>query len=166
MTYYTYMHTRNDTGEVFYIGKGKGNRAWSKTRHNPHWHAIVNKHGYNVEILANWEVEKEAYDHEEFLISCFRELSSSLTNICDDWRPPKIFGPKAQAIKDKISKTRLALGLGNKGVPRPDAIRLKISASNKGKPKEQVTCPHCNLTGGLGAMKRWHFDNCSQKEKK
>jgi ribosomal protein L3 len=24
-------------------------------------------------------------------------------------------------------------------------------------------CPHCNLKGNYGAMKRWHFDNCRNK---
>lgn len=28
-----------------------------------------------------------------------------------------------------------------------------------------VTCPHCNLTGGIGGMKRYHFDNCKIKLK-
>lgn len=27
-----------------------------------------------------------------------------------------------------------------------------------------VTCPHCNKSGGLGPMHRWHFDNCKTKE--
>lgn len=30
----------------------------------------------------------------------------------------------------------------------------------KGMIKEINTCPHCNKSGGKGAMQRWHFDNC------
>ena len=26
-----------------------------------------------------------------------------------------------------------------------------------------LTCPHCGKTGASGAMKRWHFDNCKEK---
>ena len=26
-----------------------------------------------------------------------------------------------------------------------------------------VQCPHCDKRGGLGIMKRWHFDNCKYK---
>ena len=38
----------------------------------------------------------------------------------------------------------------------------------KGRPSQQkckppVTCPHCGKEGDVGAMKRWHFDNCKQK---
>jgi hypothetical protein len=29
---------------------------------------------------------------------------------------------------------------------------------------QQVQCPHCDKTGGLGVMKRWHFENCKQKD--
>jgi hypothetical protein len=28
------------------------------------------------------------------------------------------------------------------------------------KPKEKVTCPHCNKIGGISQMKRWHYNNC------
>lgn len=31
------------------------------------------------------------------------------------------------------------------------------------KPKEEVTCPHCQKQGGISAMKRWHFNNCAHK---
>jgi hypothetical protein len=29
--------------------------------------------------------------------------------------------------------------------------------------KQILECPHCNKTGNLGNMKRWHFDNCGKK---
>lgn len=29
--------------------------------------------------------------------------------------------------------------------------------------KVQMTCPHCNKTGGATNMKRYHFDNCKKK---
>jgi hypothetical protein len=25
---------------------------------------------------------------------------------------------------------------------------------------KKVSCPHCTKVGGIGVMKRWHFDNC------
>ena len=30
----------------------------------------------------------------------------------------------------------------------------------KGTHQKQLTCPHCDITGGAGALKRYHFDNC------
>jgi len=36
--------------------------------------------------------------------------------------------------------------------------------SGKHASKQVATCPHCNYTTGIGNAKRWHFDNCKQKE--
>ena len=62
MSFYTYMHTRNDTNETFYIGKGHGKRAFWKHGRNQHWENIVNKHGYTVHLLAEWEKEADAFE--------------------------------------------------------------------------------------------------------
>ena len=51
--FYTYFHTRNDTGKVFYVGKGKGRRAHEPGR-NPHWKNIVAKHGCEIKL---WSAE-------------------------------------------------------------------------------------------------------------
>lgn len=34
---------------------------------------------------------------------------------------------------------------------------------NMRKPKAKVKCPHCNMIGGTGIMKRWHFNNCKSQ---
>lgn len=34
------------------------------------------------------------------------------------------------------------------------------SAALMGKSRPTVVCPHCNKTGGINNMSRWHFDNC------
>jgi hypothetical protein len=81
--FYTYAHTKPD-GTIFYIGKGKDRRAWSKEKRNPHWHNITSKYtDYGVEILANWDTEEEAFDHEKLLISCFRDMGYKLANVTD-----------------------------------------------------------------------------------
>ncbi|RAZ47421.1 hypothetical protein DP175_03995 [Polynucleobacter paneuropaeus] len=56
MDFYTYAHKKPD-GSIFYIGQGstKYKRAYSTKGRNKHWHNVVNKHGYEVEILAYWE---------------------------------------------------------------------------------------------------------------
>lgn len=79
----TYSHHKPD-GTLFYIGKGSIKRAHAKDNRNPHWKNIVAKHGaHKVEILANWETEADALEHEKFLIGCFRDLGFSLANITD-----------------------------------------------------------------------------------
>jgi hypothetical protein len=76
----TYSHHKPD-GALFYIGKGSLKRAHAKDNRNPHWKNIVAKHGYKVEILAQWPTEVEAFEHEKFLISCFRDMGFTLANI-------------------------------------------------------------------------------------
>lgn len=79
-TFYTYFHTRNDTNAVFYVGKGYGKRAHDLGR-NPHWKNIVAKHGHTVHIAAEWSTEQEAFEHEKFLILCFKDLGLKLANM-------------------------------------------------------------------------------------
>lgn len=66
--YYVYQHRRKDTNEIFYIGKGRGYRAWNRNSRNSYWNHIVSKHGYTVEILKDFEDESEAYSLEVELI--------------------------------------------------------------------------------------------------
>lgn len=71
----------------------------------------------------------------------------------------KKFGPQSIKLRMKNSHSNMGKNLGkepgNKGKPQPEYIKAK-----KRKPKPIVSCPHCNATGGISAMARWHFDNC------
>lgn len=84
--FYTYMHTRNDTKEVFYIGKGSKRRPKDKSNRNRHWQYIVKKHGYTVTVLAAWDKEEDALDHEKSLISIFKDMGKDLANYVDGGR--------------------------------------------------------------------------------
>ena len=58
---YVYRHIRLDKYEVFYIGISQSNngynRAYQVKSRNKHWHNIINKSAYKVEIL---------FEHEDF----------------------------------------------------------------------------------------------------
>lgn len=74
-----YRHLKS-CGEVFYIGIGSKTRAHSKGSRNIHWNNIVNKYGYEVQILKtnlSWE---EAVELEKILISWYgrRDLNKGL----------------------------------------------------------------------------------------
>ena len=51
--YYVYTHLNPKTKEIFYVGIGKGNRAWNQwAGRNKFWENYVNKYGFEVEIVA------------------------------------------------------------------------------------------------------------------
>lgn len=65
---------------------------------------------------------------------------------------------KAKCAASKIGNTNRI------GVKHSDEVKKLISertsAALKGIPKKTTTCPHCGKTGGVGNMKRYHFDFC------
>lgn len=67
--FYVYIHHKLD-GTIFYVGKGKGNRAWSKKCRNRHWKYVVTKYpDYVVEIIQKEMIEQDAFVLEQSLIS-------------------------------------------------------------------------------------------------
>jgi hypothetical protein len=104
MSYYTYAHIRNDTNKIFYIGKGKLSRLHDTHNRNQHWKNIVNKHGFTAIKLAEWQLEKDAFEHECFLISCFKDMGNSLANITNGGEGSS--APKTEETKRKISLSK------------------------------------------------------------
>ena len=75
-----YLHRRATDGAVFYVGKGKGRRAWDKRRgYNAHWHRVAVKHGVIVEIYKDGMSECCAMPLESVLIGIIG--IDNLTNI-------------------------------------------------------------------------------------
>lgn len=102
MEFYTYGHY-TESGRLFYIGKGKGNRAHSKADRNKHWNHIVSKDGLKVEVFAYWQTETEAFAHERLLISCFRDtLGFKLANYTDGGEGSSGFSP-TEETRSKLS---------------------------------------------------------------
>lgn len=86
MDFYVYLHKKKTTGEVFYVGKGSGNRAWNKESRSEFWKKIANKHGYTVEIHSDNLQEWYAFELEKDLISYYgrRQLGlGPLVNLSD-----------------------------------------------------------------------------------
>lgn len=79
--YYVYIHTRTDSNKVFYVGKGKGSRAWDNKNRNTHWNNIVRKHGYEVEICQDNLSESDSFLLEMWLIAKFRNEGLKLCNL-------------------------------------------------------------------------------------
>jgi hypothetical protein len=126
----TYAHY-TPQGRLFYIGKGSEKRAHSKAGRNNYWRKVVSKHGEpDVQILADWKTEREAFDHEVLLIECFKELGHKLCNLSNGGEGPS--GLKhSEEFKQRIS----ALHKGNKwrqGLPTSARQKAIASQVHKG----------------------------------
>jgi hypothetical protein len=51
-----------------------------------------------------------------------------------------------------------------KGRTFTEEHKAKIKAGLTGKPKTKIECPHCHKLASPAMAKRWHFDNCKDKE--
>lgn len=146
--FYTYAHYTLDTKELFYIGKGKEKRAYLSFNRNRWWHNKVKKHGgFTVEILATWDTEQEALNHEKFLIDCFDGLELQLTNIQKSLGKEKAGKKFSQETRQKMSVSGLKrwnnysieekqikiehLNRSNKN--KTEQHRLNLSKAKKGK---------------------------------
>ena len=73
-TFYVYGHVDPSKKEFFYIGKGKGRRAWDKDR-DSYWKKYVENIGgrYSVEILQDQLTEAEALEVEQDMLLRYKE---------------------------------------------------------------------------------------------
>lgn len=125
LEHYTYLHRKANTGEIFYVGKGKNDRAWSKSKRSTHWQRIANKHGIVVEIVARWSSAHDAFEHERFLIWCFRDMGVDLCNHTgggDGLRDP------SPEVRAKLS----AALKGKPGRPMKESTKLLMSEKRRG----------------------------------
>lgn len=84
--YYLYQHIRNDNGDVFYVGIGKGRRAKEKTKRSKYWKSIVKKTEYSIEIVRHFETRDEACEWEKLFISIYGRKDNGtgiLANLTD-----------------------------------------------------------------------------------
>ena len=140
--FYTYAHY-TPAGNLFYIGKGSGVRAYKFFGRSSYWQNVVAKYGKpNVQILANWDTEEEAFSHEILLIDCFKELGHKLCNLSNGGEGPS--GLKhSEESKEKMRIANMgnkhALGhevsqesrklMGADKIGRPTSARQKAIAS-------------------------------------
>jgi group I intron endonuclease len=110
------------------------------------------KYGVSVfefKVLKETETIEEAKELEESFLGLFLD---DLYNVTENAQGG---GPKQrQNIQPYVTGAA-------KRLADPE-YRKKLSTACKGK-REIVTCPHCQIEGGGGNMRRYHFDNCKAK---
>lgn len=144
--HYVYLHRRSDTGQVFYVGKGKGDRAFRATSRNRHWRNIVAKAGDPLVEFALRDADEElALLCEVELIDRFRRLGLRLCNMTDGGEG--VSGLKRKQSAEEIERRRAA----NTGKKRTEEQRARIAAAKRG---HGVGLKHSEQTKAKMAAKR------------
>jgi hypothetical protein len=81
--YYVYQHKKADTNSIFYIGKGKGKRAFTKCNRSQYWKNVVAKHGLKIEFVVKDVDEELAFLVEAECIDQNKKLGIKLINMTD-----------------------------------------------------------------------------------
>ncbi len=123
--FYVYLHRKESDNKPFYIGKGKGRRAWVKSGRNERWIRTAAKHGLNVEILFDGLTEEEALTVE---VDCILELRSFGYDLCNMTEGGE--GTSGHVVS---SDTRLKISKAHKGRIKDEKWRENMSKSQKGR---------------------------------
>jgi hypothetical protein len=123
MIYYTYAFLREDR-TPYYIGKGKGNRAYRRRYKG----IKPPKDKSKILILKQNLTEEESFRHEVYMIAVFgrKDLGTGILHNRTDGGD----GASGAVVSDE---TRRKMSEALKGKPRSKEIRRKISESHKGK---------------------------------
>jgi hypothetical protein len=130
--YYIYSYIRED-GSPYYIGKGKGNRAWKHaSRDRVKTPADLNK----ITVLNEGLTEDEAFQMEIELIAKY--------------------GRKDLGTGILINATDGGDGASGRVLSEDSLEKISDSVKNL----EKIQCDHCGCLSSPGNHVKWHGDNC------
>lgn len=148
--FYTYLHCRPD-GTPFYVGKGRGRRAYSLVRRNPHHKNIVAKYGKeNIVVLVFYcYSERQALKDEIQMIAQLRREGHVLTNKTDG----------GDGVSNPTNEVRIKIGSGQRGKKRSADHCEKLSKARAG----QVF--HDGYSETMAAAMKKRYENPVEREK-
>jgi len=150
MNFYVYEHWRLDKDECFYVGKGRGSRAYGRTSRNIHWKNIVAKlertgFAYEVRIVASNLSEEDAFNLEAERIVFWKDIVD-LANLTDGGEGFS-GGRHTEESKKKISVSSKKTAAANKDKMRARMIGELNHFFGKTHTKETIDIIKVKLTG-------------------
>lgn len=144
-TFYTYLHCK-PSGDIFYVGKGHGIRAYKFTKRSQHHKNIVAKYGKeNIQIfIFPCDSEEQAFADEIQQIAQLRRDGCELCNLTDG-------GEGTSGMKHSI-ETRAKISASETGKKISDEVRAKISAANKNPSAETRAKISAAMTGKKNSL--------------
>lgn len=185
---YLYVKRHSITG-LKYFGKTYYKNPYKYNGSGTYWKSHIKKHGRQyVETLNVWEFEcpeecsKFATNFSiENNIAASDEWANLILENGKDGTPPgrtftyehrqklseshkgfKHHPDSIERMKGRVlsEETRNKLSAAARGRSHDEETKLKISTSNKGKPKSTATCSICGLTTSVNNISRWHNERC------
>ena len=112
MKFYVYEWFIVETGEIFHVGKGCGNRMFSLNRRNEYFLRIYSKYNCDVRIYKDNLSEEDAFKLEKDRICELKQINQAKTNLHESGCGGNTFKyldkERLDIIKDKISKNSIS----------------------------------------------------------
>ena len=136
--YCVYIHRKPGGGDVFYVGIGTPKRPYDLKRRNKFWKYVVNKHGYEIEVLHRGLSWESARDIEIQLIEEYgrRDLGKgTLVNLTDGGEGARGRTESEYTKKKRIKALKEYYSNGNDspmlGKHHSEESKRKMSDKNK-----------------------------------
>ena len=127
--FYVYLHRRASDNTPFYVGKGKGQRAWHFYNRNRYWNNVKEKHGVIVEVIFDNLTEEESLQVEKDTILELTYFGYPLTNLTSggEGATPSL-------------ETRLKMSISRKGRKMSEESIKKTADWHRGRKRSEETC--------------------------
>jgi hypothetical protein len=129
--FYIYAHINPLNGIPFYIGKGKGNRAYTKQSRSKWWLNTVNKYGFDVILLEEQLFELEAFVKETYWIKRIGRKDLNIGSLIN-----MSFGGEGNSGRVFSEEHKLKIKLNHKGMlgkKTSEETKEKIRNKNKNR---------------------------------